>query len=119
PDGPQLKIGDGLRGFLGPAEITLERGHLLFRALRRAFLELQAIEHPVALVVERIEFLLEFSTVVEQRDETLVLGGGSTPGQPVEETAPAVKQAHARRARALPRRRRTDVRGRCSIRATC
>src|SRR4029077_1094055 len=108
PQGAQLKVGDGLGGFLGPAEGALERGHLLLRAVGRALLELQPVEQPVALVIERIEFLLELRAVLEQRDEALVLGRGSAVGQPVEEATQTLKQAHARSARALPRRQRTD-----------
>ncbi len=58
PDRPQLEVRQALVAFFRLAQVLLERRELLLDAHRGAFLQLQAVEQALPLVVERVEFLL-------------------------------------------------------------
>ncbi len=95
PERLQLEIREALVALVGAAEVLLERRHLLLDAHRRAFLQLEAVEQPVALVVERREFLLELDAIAEQREQPFVFDGWFATGQPVGQPAQALRQAHS------------------------
>ena len=94
PDGAQLEIREALVALVRAAEVLLERGQLLLDAHRGAFLQLEAVEQPMALVVERAQLLLQFGAIAEQRDEALVVGGKVPSGEAVREAPQAVSEAH-------------------------
>ena len=95
PDGAQLEIGEALVAFRRASEILLERVELLLDTHGGAFLELEPVEQPVALLVEGVQFLLELRTVAEQRDEPLVLRRHVPAREPGGEPTQAVGEAHA------------------------
>jgi hypothetical protein len=92
PNGAQLEIGEALEPFVRAAEILLQRVDLLLGPHRRAFLELQPVEQAMTLVVDRSQFLLELGPVPEQRDETLVLHGGFTARQAIDQLSQGFRQ---------------------------
>ncbi len=95
PQRLELVIGEALVALFGPAEVLLERRHLLLDAHRRAFLQLQAVEQAMAIVVERSELFLELDAIAEEREQALVFDGGFAAGQAVSQPAQAFRQAHA------------------------
>ena len=95
PERLQLVIREALVALVRAAEVLLERRHLLLDAHRRAFLQLEPVEQPVAIVVERREFFLELDAIAEQREEPFVFDGGFATGEPVGQPAQAFRQAHS------------------------
>ena len=95
PHGAQLEIGQALVAFVRSAEVLLEGSELLLDAHGCAFLQLEAVEQAMALVVERAQFLLQLGAIAEQRDQPLVLGRHALPRQPTGQAAQAVRSGHA------------------------
>ena len=95
PERLQPVIREALVALVRAAEVLLERRHLLLDAHRRAFLQLEAVEQAVAIVIERRELLLQLDAIAEQRKQPFVFDVGFAAGEPMQQPAQVFRQAHS------------------------